>query len=85
MSVFSQVYPFLKSDMDYISIEIACHCYDKKLNKDMALVEIKKHIRNNQLQADILHILSCMQNADALVLPRLSPTVKLLRDIINSI
>ena len=85
MTVYSQVYPLIKPDMDYISIEMACHCYDKKLNKEMALDEVKKHIRNNQIQADILHILACMQNLNAYVIPRLSPTIKILRDAINSL
>ena len=85
MSIYSQVFPLIKPDMDYVSIEVACHCYEKKLDKNTALTEIKKHIRNNQLQADILHILACMQNLNLQVMPRLSTTVKLLRDVINSL
>ncbi len=85
MALYSKVHSKAPKEFDHIIVELVCEYYDRQLNKTEVYKEIKKHIQNNQIQADILHILACIRNFDLVSLPRLEPIVKLLRDTITTL
>ena len=70
-------------NIDHIIVEIAQKCYTASMSKKEAYQVIKKHVSNNQSQADILHVLYCLQMPDSKPIDRLADTVKFARDSIS--
>ena len=88
--IYSKIASKITPDMDNMLIEIICKCYipcscDKITYKNCicrnTMYEIiKKYVKNNQKQADAMHIIASLENKDSPVLARLESVVKLLRE-----